>query len=83
MALLYELGWDKFFDYVVLADVDYETQRLRVMVRDKISAEDFDKINKLQMSRDEKILRSDFIIDTGVDINKLRKSVVNLLGELK
>ena len=26
---------------------------------------------------------SDFIIDTGVDINKLRKSVVNLLGELK
>ena len=43
----------------------------------------FDKINKLQMSRDEKILRSDFIIDTGVDINKLRKSVVNLLGELK
>lgn len=53
------------------------------MARDKISAEDFDKINKLQMSRDEKILRSDFIIDTGVDINKLRKSVVNLLGELK
>ena len=83
VALLYELGWDKFFDYVVLADVDYETQRLRVMARDKISAEDFDKINKLQMSRDEKILRSDFIIDTGVDINKLRKSVVNLLGELK
>ena len=35
------------------------------------------------MSRDEKILRSDFIIDTGVDINKLRKSVVNLLGELR
>ena len=31
----------------------------------------------------EEILRSDFIIDTGVDINKLRKSVVNLLGELK
>lgn len=53
VALLYELGWDKFFDCVVLADVDYETQRLRVMARDKISAEDFDKINKLQMSRDE------------------------------
>lgn len=83
VALLYELGWDKFFDYVVLADVDYETQKLRVMARDKISAEDFDKINKLQMSREEKVPRSDFIIDTGVDINKLRKSVVNLLGELK
>ena len=83
VALLYELGWDKFFDYVVLADVDYETQKLRVMARDKISAEDFDKINKLQMSREEKVQRSDFIIDTGVDINKLRKSVVNLLGELK
>lgn len=83
VALLYELGWDKFFDYVVLADVDYETQKLRVMARDKISAEDFGKINKLQMSREEKVQRSDFIIDTGVDINKLRKSVVNLLGELK
>ena len=85
----------RFFDtHAHLNDESFDTDRAALieglpscgaeLIMDvACAAEDFDKINKLQMSRDEKILRSDFIIDTGVDINKLRKSVVNLLGELK
>lgn len=82
VALLFELGWDKFCSYVVLADTEYEIQKQRVMHRDKISAVDFDKINSLQMPREEKKKKADFIIDTGVDMQKLRKNIVDLIRRI-
>ncbi|MBO5441107.1 MAG: dephospho-CoA kinase [Alphaproteobacteria bacterium] len=82
VALLFEMGWDKYFDYVVLAYTDEETQKLRVMKRDNISAEDFYKINKLQMSGEEKIKKADFVIETGCDEQKLCRAVFDVLGEL-
>ncbi len=80
--LLFELKWEKFFDYVVVADVDYNIQKERVMMRDNISEEEFVKINALQMSRCDKICRADIVIDTGVDLNTLRKNIVQILGVL-
>ena len=55
VALLYEMGWDQYFDKVILADVDYEIQKQRVINRDNISGIDFDKINNIQMKREDKI----------------------------
>ena len=83
VALLFELKWDKFCYSVVLADTDYETQKQRVMRRDNISADDFDKINKQQMSREVKKMKADIIIDTGVSRNKLRRNVVELVKVLE
>lgn len=83
VALLFEMRWDKYFDYIILADVDKETQKQRVMKRDNISAEAFDKINNIQLSRDDKFDKVDFIIDTGVDLNKLRIEVVRVLEVLE
>lgn len=80
--LLFELKWEKFFDYVVVADVDYNIQKERVMKRDNISEEEFVKINALQMPRCDKICRADIVIDTGVDLNTLRKNIVQILGVL-
>lgn len=79
---MFELGWDKFFDIIVLADVEEGIQRQRVMLRDNISAEDFEKINRLQMPREEKMKRVDFVINTGGSKNALRRSVLALLKEL-
>ncbi len=78
--LLFELGWDKFFDYVVVADVAYDIQKERVMKRDKISEEEFVRINALQMPRCDKICRADMVIDTGVGLDKLRRNIVQMLG---
>lgn len=83
IALLFEMGWNRYCDYVVLADVDKEVQIKRVMLRDGISRDDFEKIDKIQMSQDNKKKMVDFIIDTNVDIDKLKLKIVNLLEELK
>ncbi len=78
--LLFELGWDKFFNYVIVADVEYEIQKERVMKRDKISEDEFIRINSLQMPRCDKICRADMVIDTGVGLDKLRRNIVQMLG---
>ncbi len=79
VALLYEMEWDKYCDCVVVADVDYEVQKQRVMKRDNISAEDFDKINNVQMSNDKKKNMADFVINTDKNINLLKLDVINML----
>lgn len=82
VALLFEMGWDKYFDYVIVADVDYEEQKKRVMKRDGISAEDFEKINKVQMPQKEKKQRADFVINTGGTEGVLICNVLSVVGEL-
>ncbi|MCM1323170.1 MAG: dephospho-CoA kinase [Acetobacter sp.] len=78
VALLYEMGWDKYFNFVVLADVEYEKQKSRVMKRDHITAEDFEKINRLQMPQSIKKGKADFIIDTDVSDGVLIQSLLFL-----
>ncbi len=83
VALLYEMGWNQYFDKVILADVDYEIQKQRVINRDNISGVDFDKINNIQMKREDKIKKVDFVIDTGVSVDELKIKVLDLVKELK
>ena len=82
IALLFEMAWDKYVDFIILADVDKQTQKERVMKRDNISAEDFEKIDRIQMPMKDKREKVDFIINTGVDIKKLNKSVLDVVEVL-
>ena len=81
-ALLFELNWNRYCDYVIVADVAYEVQKKRVMTRDRISAEEFEKINARQMPNAEKVLKADVVIDTNKPENVLRASLALLFEEL-
>ena len=81
-ALLFELNWNRYCDYVIVADVAYEVQKKRVMMRDHISAEEFEKINACQMPNAEKVLKADVVIDTNKPENVLRASLALLFEEL-
>ena len=83
VALLFEMGWDKYCDYIVVADVDYETQKMRVMRRDIISAADFDKINRIQMDNAAKKVLADVIIDTDKPINLLKVELLAMIEEIE
>lgn len=78
-ALILELGWDRYCDLVIVANVDHDTQKQRVMKRDGISAADFEKINNVQMHRDEKIRLADVVIDTDQPLNKLKLELMSLI----
>ena len=81
-ALLYEKKWDIYCDYVIVADIDEETQKQRVMKRDNISEEDFYKIIKVQIPQSEKRKNADFIINTNESENKNKKQILEIIKEI-
>lgn len=83
VALLFEMGWDIYCDCIILADVDYDVQRKRVMERDKITAEDFDKINDIQMSNKDKALLSDIVVNTDKPRNQLKLDLIGIVEGLE
>lgn len=83
VALLYEMGWDKYCDLVMVADVDVEIQKRRVMKRDNVSAEHFEKINNVQMSQAEKKALADVVIETDVPLNLLKAQLLDVVRGLE
>lgn len=82
-ALLFEMGWDKYFDFIIVADVDYEIQKRRVMARDHVTAEDFDKINNVQLSNKEKIKRADAVVETNKSLNLLKLELIEIINSVE
>lgn len=80
VALLYEMNWDKYCDYVVVVDVDEKIQKNRVIERDHIKEEDFYKIVKQQMPQSEKIKRADFVINTAQKENVNLAEMIRIVG---
>ena len=82
VALLLEFGWDKYCDYIVVADVDDEIQKHRVMKRDHISEADFNKIVAVQMDKNLKRAFADVVIDTNNKENHLKVLLIKFIEEI-
>ena len=82
-ALLIEMKWNIYCQTVILADVDKDIQKQRVMARDNISAEDFEKIVSVQMDNEQKKKFADVIINTDKSENLLKVELINIIEELK
>lgn len=81
-ALLFEMKWNIYCQAVILADVCKSIQKKRVMERDGISAEDFDKIVSIQMDNSLKKQYSDFIVNTDKTENILKIELIKIIEEL-
>lgn len=79
VALLFEMGWDKYADLIIVADAPYEIQKKRVMQRDNVTAEHFDEINNIQMKNTEKIEKADVVIDTNKPLNLIKLDLINII----
>lgn len=82
-ALLIEMKWNIYCQAVILADVDKNIQKQRVMARDNISAEDFEKIVSLQMGNEQKKKFADVVINTDKSEALLKVDLINIIEELK
>jgi dephospho-CoA kinase len=83
VALLYEMHWDKYCDYVILADVDKNIQKQRVMKRDNITAEDFEKIVSLQMDNEDKKFFADIIVNTAQSEGMIKLELIDFIEDIK
>lgn len=81
-VLLYKMGLDKYCSDVIITTAPYKVMQNRVMLRDHISAQDFDKIFKNQynnLSVDE----SSFLLNTHQSLSTLTTDIFQILSEIE
>ena len=83
IQLLFEVQWEKEFDYILLVSAEKETQIKRILSRDKRSKEEALSIINSQMSLDEKKKRSDYVIENDGNIQDLEKKVDVFLKKIE
>ena len=83
IQLLFEVQWEKEFDYILLVSAEKETQIKRILSRDKRSKEEALSIINSQMSLDEKKKRSDYVIENDGNIQDLEKKVDDFLKKIE
>jgi dephospho-CoA kinase len=62
VPLLFEAGWNDYFDVIVMVSADDEKRIERLMARDNVSRQDARALLRIQKPDHEKIQHSDFII---------------------
>jgi dephospho-CoA kinase len=83
-ALLFDAGWDDLTDEVWATVVDAETAARRASERSGIPLEQvLERIQKAQMASDERIRRSDVVIDTSGTIEDTRRRTLEVWNELR
>lgn len=83
-ALLFDAGWDDLTDEVWVTVVDAETAAMRASERSGIPVEQvLERIQKAQMASDERIRRSDVVIDTSGRIEDTKRRTLEAWSELR
>jgi len=83
IPLLFETGGENHCDYVVVVTASFEEQQRRVLSRDDMNQERFEKILASQIPDQEKRKRADFIIDTGKGLDAARDQVSKIIEHLE
>lgn len=81
-ALMFEMKWNIYCQSVILADVDKNIQKQRVMIRDNISAADFEKIVSVQIDNEQKKQFVNAVINTDKTENLLKIELIKIIEEL-
>ena len=82
VPLLFEANMQDMFHYIVIVTVDRNTQIERLMQKRNLSKEEaLSRINA-QMPQEEKVQKSDFIIDNSGSIEYTKSQVKELVGKL-
>ncbi|MDD4702886.1 MAG: dephospho-CoA kinase [Bacteroidales bacterium] len=61
-AIIFEIGWEKKFDGIICIDSPKEVSIQRAMNRDKMSYEEVEQRFRNQLTNEEKVRRSHFVI---------------------
>lgn len=82
-ALIFEAGWDKFFDQIWLVDAMDETRLERIRKRDDLTREQVLERMNAQLDSFERRQRADRVLWNEGSKEELREQVERMLTELK
>ncbi len=82
-ALLYEIGLDEAFDYILVVDAPEEVRLARAMARDGANADTIRARMHEQLPAQEKTKYADFVLDNSSSIDSLLNAIRSLLPVLE
>lgn len=80
---LIESGFYKYVDKVLLITAPLDTRIKRVMLRDKLTELEIRNRMKAQMTEEEKMKYSDYIVENNSGLEYLKSNINNIINELK
>lgn len=78
-AVLFEMGLDKYFDFIIVADCPDDKRIQRIILRDHLSYDEALKRINSQITRNEYLKKADFVIDTSINIEKTLEEIFEML----
>lgn len=82
VPLLFEKGWEKYFDYTVTISGDVVEIKKRLQKERNLSLQQIEERMSQQFSQEEKEKKADFIIKNDGSMEELEKKVVQLIEQL-
>ena len=70
IPLLYETGWDRFCDKIIVVSCSYRLQKKRVLLRKNMTLQKFLSIKKRQLPDFIKRKKADIVINTNYNVKK-------------
>ncbi len=82
VPLLYEAKMEYLFDSIIAVDVNDDIQYDRLVKRNKKTANDLAKLNRMNARFDENKKKADFVINNNSDLNDLNNKVEDIINKL-
>lgn len=83
VPLLYESGWDKFCDEVILMTASQDVLRQRVFERPGMTEEKYKALISRQMADEIKKGKADYVIDSGKGMDSVRLELTEIIDGIR
>jgi len=82
VPLLFESGYDKYFDYSICVFCKEEVRLERSKNKGNFDQEIYDKLKSIQLSQDEKVRRANFVIDSDNSKEEIEDRIRQIIKEV-
>ena len=83
VPLLFEVNLERYCDKVIVVDIDLKIQIERIKNRDNIDVALINKIIAAQMSREERNMKADILIENNGSLEELKQKIEKIIKDIE
>ena len=83
VPLLFEVNLERYCDKVIVVDIDLKVQIERIKNRDNIDVALINKIITAQMSREERNIKADILIENNGSLEELKQKIEKIIKDIE